>query len=191
VIGAHVICQPVLDPIAPGTVHRAGVFGFNPDIADISAAQGAFHRRVQRNNDDVVLVLETGRAFHRQHSYHLEAFAVYLYRAAYRIVAAEEIYGRGLADDGEAALDSYRKALGTDQPYAVVIMDLTIRGGMGGKETIGQLLALDPKAKVIVSSGYDNNPVIAEYAAYGFSGVLAKPYGIDEVSRVLDRLQSP
>ncbi|MDD5305587.1 MAG: PAS domain S-box protein [Elusimicrobia bacterium] len=87
--------------------------------------------------------------------------------------------------DGQAALDAYRRALEAGKPYDAVIMDLTVAGGMGGKETIGKLKALDPKAKAIVSSGYSNDPVMAEYAAQGFSGALGKPYSIEQVSEAL------
>jgi len=68
-------------------------------------------------------------------------------------------------------------------------MDLTIRGGMGGKETISRLLELDPNARAIVSSGYSNDPVMANYKDYGFLGMVPKPYAIrallDEVHKVM------
>ncbi len=64
-------------------------------------------------------------------------------------------------------------------------MDLTIPGGMGGKAAIKELLTLDPDAKAIVSSGYSNDPIMAEYREYGFTAVLVKPYRIKEVCAVL------
>jgi len=71
----------------------------------------------------------------------------------------------------------------------VVIMDLTIPGGMGGRETLQRLAELDPAVKAIVCSGYSNDPVMAEYGSYGFAGVVAKPYRIrhlvETVSRVI------
>jgi len=91
-------------------------------------------------------------------------------------------------ENGQDALDAYRQAQEAGQPYAAVIMDLTIPGGMGGEEAMGKLLALDPKAKAIVSSGYSNDPIMAEYAAHGFSGVLGKPYRIEDVSAALRRV---
>jgi len=63
-----------------------------------------------------------------------------------------------------------------------VIMDLTNPRGMGGKEAIGLLLELDPRARAIVSSGYSNDPVMAEYRRHGFIGVLPKPYKLEELS---------
>jgi DNA-binding NtrC family response regulator len=73
-------------------------------------------------------------------------------------------------------------------PYDAVIMDLTIPGGMGGKETLKALLEVDPCVKAIVSSGYSNDPVMAEYGKYGFSDILAKPYDITKLADVLKKI---
>jgi DNA-binding NarL/FixJ family response regulator len=64
-------------------------------------------------------------------------------------------------------------------------MDLTIPGGMGGKEAVKILLELDPEVKVIVSSGYSNDPVMAEFKKYGFSGVVTKPFKVADLSKIL------
>jgi two-component system cell cycle sensor histidine kinase/response regulator CckA len=69
-----------------------------------------------------------------------------------------------------------------------VILDLTIPGGMGGKETVHQLLALDPDVRAIVSSGYSNDPVMANYASYGFCAAVKKPYLVQEMSRILHKV---
>ena len=70
-------------------------------------------------------------------------------------------------------------------PYLAVIMDITIPGGMGGKEAIKYLKEIDPQVKAIVSSGYANDPVMAQYKDYGFAGVLAKPYTLEALEDVL------
>jgi signal transduction histidine kinase/CheY-like chemotaxis protein len=97
-------------------------------------------------------------------------------------------YEVALAQDGEEALEKYRKARADNQPLDILIMDLTIPGGMGGKETIQKLREIDPEVRAIVSSGYSSDPVMAEAGKYGFKGVVAKPYGIAELSRVIDHV---
>ena len=94
-------------------------------------------------------------------------------------------YTVGYADDGAVAIDMYIKAKEKGYPYDAVIMDLTIPGGMGGMEAIKKLLEIAPDAKVIVSSGYANGPIMADYKEYGFRGVIAKPYCISELSNVI------
>jgi DNA-binding NtrC family response regulator len=75
-------------------------------------------------------------------------------------------------------------------PFDVVVMDLTVPGGMGGKETVGKIREIDPKAKVIVSSGYSNDPVMANYKDFGFCGIIAKPFNIDEFLNVIKKAVS-
>jgi len=94
-------------------------------------------------------------------------------------------YESDCVSDGAAALTQYQKALSSNKPYTIVIMDLTIPGGMGGREAVKKLLEIDPKAKVIVSSGYSNDPVMSAFREYGFKGVAAKPYDINELGKVL------
>ena len=90
--------------------------------------------------------------------------------------------------DGAEAVEEYRKALENGEPFAAVIMDLTVPGGMGGKETMKKLLEIDSKVIGIVSSGYSNDPILAHYRDYGFSGVAAKPYNMEEIGRGLHEL---
>jgi signal transduction histidine kinase/sensor domain CHASE-containing protein/CheY-like chemotaxis protein len=98
------------------------------------------------------------------------------------------------AYNGEEAIALYFKAWENNEPYNVVIMDLTIRGGMGGKEAIAKLLEIDPNARAIVSSGYSNDPVMANFRDYGFLGMVPKPYGIsdmmDEVKKIMVRTEA-
>lgn len=88
--------------------------------------------------------------------------------------------------DGDAAVAAYRTALARGERFDVVILDLTVRGGMGGTKTIAQLRALDPDVKAIVSSGYSNDPVMAAYRRFGFNACIPKPYAAESLSRVLD-----
>jgi two-component system cell cycle sensor histidine kinase/response regulator CckA len=90
-----------------------------------------------------------------------------------------------LTKDGAEAVELYRKARESGQPFAAVILDLTVPGGMGGKETVKKLLEIDPHAKVIVSSGYATDPVMSEYKKYGFSAVVAKPYNVGQMEETL------
>lgn len=79
-------------------------------------------------------------------------------------------------EDGQQAIDHYRRALAAGQRYDLVILDLTVPGGWGGKETIGPLLEVDPDARVVVSSGYTEDPIMSRFMVYGFQAVLPKPY---------------
>ncbi|MBU8922790.1 MAG: response regulator [Bacteroidales bacterium] len=96
----------------------------------------------------------------------------------------------GEAENGTEALELYRKSIEKGNKWDIVIMDLTIPGGMGGKETIGPLLELDPEARAIVSSGYSSDDVLANYEKYGFRARLAKPFTAgalkDIISQVLE-----
>ncbi len=89
------------------------------------------------------------------------------------------------AGDGNEALELYKKAKKFSKSFDVVIMDITIPGGMGGKDTIKKLLEMDPKARAIVSSGYSTDPIMADFRSYGFASLVTKPYLIEELSSVL------
>jgi len=96
-----------------------------------------------------------------------------------------------VAIDGRQALDKYAAARQSGRRFDLVIMDLTIPGGMGGQEAVQALLALDPAAKAIVYSGYSSDPVLANYAQYGFCGCLAKPFLMKELQREIARVLQP
>ncbi len=90
--------------------------------------------------------------------------------------------------DGEEAVESYRAALDRGRPYDAVILDLTVPDGMGGVDAVGKILEVDPRARVIVSSGYSNAPVMSEYERYGFMGVITKPYRIQDLREILGKV---
>ena len=90
--------------------------------------------------------------------------------------------------DGREAVKIYTEAFKNNQAFDLIIVDLTIPGGMGGLETFEKLRELNPAVKVIVSSGYSTDPVMANYADYGFAGVIAKPYLVSEVKDTVNRV---
>jgi len=94
-------------------------------------------------------------------------------------------YEVDFARDGSEAIELYKKSKNSGRPFDVVIMDLTIPGGMGGRETMQKLLEIDPHVRAIVSSGYSDDAVMSNYTNYNFKGVIAKPYRIEELSRTV------
>jgi CheY-like chemotaxis protein len=90
--------------------------------------------------------------------------------------------------DGALAIDAFAKANAMGRPFAAVLMDLTIPGGMGGKEAVVRLRELDPDVRAIVSSGYSNDPVMSDYTRYGFSDIVAKPYDLARLGETLRRV---
>ena len=100
-------------------------------------------------------------------------------------------YEAAFAKNGDVAVGMYKDALTDKRPFDAVVMDLTIPGGLGGKETVKRLLEIDPCAKAIVSSGYSNDPIMAEYEKHGFVGALPKPYNINDMGKLLKKICSP
>ena len=92
------------------------------------------------------------------------------------------------ARDGTEALALYAREKSAGVPFDVVILDLSVPDGMGGKEALVKLKELDPAVKAIVSSGYTNDPCVLDYAGSGFSGKLAKPYKINDMKMILEQL---
>jgi len=93
-----------------------------------------------------------------------------------------------LVKDGMEAVSLYKSQLQSGDRFQAVIMDLTIPGGMGGKEAVNEILAVDPEAKVIVSSGYTNDPIMSHYTEYGFSGAIAKPFDMQSLKSIIEEL---
>ncbi len=94
-------------------------------------------------------------------------------------------------EDGAEAIRLYGKHLEAGERFDAVIMDLTIPGGMGGREAIGGLRQLDPTALVIVSSGFNSDPIMSRFAEFGFAGVLPKPYRIEDLENLFQKLFAP
>lgn len=97
-------------------------------------------------------------------------------------------YEVACAKDGSEAITKYMDAVQSDEPFDGVIMDLTIPGGMGGKEAIRHLAKINPSVKAIVSSGYSNDPVMSNHRDYGFSAVVTKPFTIEQLADAIQKL---
>ncbi len=97
-------------------------------------------------------------------------------------------YEAEFAKDGGEAIELFSQAQGSADPFAAVILDLTVPGGMGGQEAMERLLKIDPQVKAIVSSGYFDDPIMADFQKYGFTGVIAKPYRVAELGKVLNKV---
>jgi two-component system cell cycle sensor histidine kinase/response regulator CckA len=97
-------------------------------------------------------------------------------------------YESELAKDGARAIELYKKSMDSGQPFDLVILDLTIKGGMGGKDAVKALLKIDPQVKAIVSSGYSNDPVMTDFKTYGFTGALPKPNTKKELIEALKNI---
>lgn len=97
-------------------------------------------------------------------------------------------YEVAVCRDGQGAIECYKQAQVAGTPFDAVLMDLTIVGGMGGKEAIRYLLELDPTVKAVASSGYSDDPVMAYHFEYGFQAVLTKPYTLKDLDSTLRRV---
>jgi PAS domain S-box-containing protein len=100
-------------------------------------------------------------------------------------------YQSECTDNGDEAVDLYRKRKEEGSPFSAVILDLTIPGGVGGKEAIKSLIEFDPDVNAVVSSGYSTDPVMASYREYGFRAVLDKPYRLQDMERIFHDILSP
>lgn len=97
-------------------------------------------------------------------------------------------YDATVTTDGAEAVELYKEAKESNIPFGAVILDLTMPGGIGGKETLKILTEFDPEVKAIVSSGYSEDPVMTDFKNHGFRGVIVKPYKIKELSEVLNKV---
>ncbi len=96
-------------------------------------------------------------------------------------------YAVKFAKDGSEAIELYQKAKGGGSPFEAVILDITVKAGMGGKETMKRLLEIDPAVKAFVSSGYSDDPIMQEHWKYGFVGAVAKPFNMDTLKEKIEK----
>lgn len=113
-----------------------------------------------------------------------EAFLMEVMGSMLEIIGYDSDY----ASNGTQAIELYQQALTKKTPYAFIIMDLTIPGGMGAKETIKELRVIDPEVRAIVSSGYANDPIMTDYSNHGFAGVITKPFKLDDLKAVVEQV---
>ena len=97
-------------------------------------------------------------------------------------------YDVSCAPEGSIAVEMYKNSLKSESPFDLVVVDLTIPGGMGGKDIIIKLREINPEVKAIVSSGYSNDPIMADFENYGFVGRIAKPHKTNELYRVIQNV---
>jgi DNA-binding NtrC family response regulator len=102
--------------------------------------------------------------------------------------AKEDVAGILTHPVEEEEIQQLFESVEAEKPYDVVILDLTIPGGMGGKEAIKSLIEIDPGVKAIVSSGYSDDPVLANFQEYGFKGMLPKPFESNSLGKVLNEV---
>ena len=97
-------------------------------------------------------------------------------------------YDFEISKEGSEAIKLYEQAMVSDHPFDAVILDLSVKKGLGGLDTIKTLKKMDPEVKAIVSSGFSNDPVITRFKEYGFKGALPKPYKMKDIENELHRL---
>ncbi len=105
-------------------------------------------------------------------------------REAMRFLGYDVMFAR----NGAAAIELYQHEKTAGHPFDLVILDLSVPEGMGGKEAFEHIHALDPQAKVVISSGYTDNPMMTGYASFGLAGILAKPYRITDIKTLLETM---
>jgi signal transduction histidine kinase/ActR/RegA family two-component response regulator len=108
------------------------------------------------------------------------------------VSAGLEVFGfeTEIAIEGNEAIDLYLNAKESGTPFDAVVLDLTVKGGMGGKETIKRLVEINPDVKAIVASGYSKDPLMSRFRDFGFSGVFTKPYSIEDLADFLRNMIS-
>ncbi len=93
-----------------------------------------------------------------------------------------------VAGSGEETIETFKRAINSNAAFDAVILDLTVKNGIGGKQVIEELLEIDPDTRAIIASGYTNDPIITKFQDYGFKGALTKPYNHNELKEMLDKI---
>ncbi|HAM52952.1 MAG TPA: hypothetical protein DCP92_20475 [Nitrospiraceae bacterium] len=97
-------------------------------------------------------------------------------------------YDVEFARNGEEAIERYRREKESGKRIDAVILDLTVQGGIGGEKALRKLREIDPEIKVVISSGYADDPVMKDFRAYGFLAAIAKPYTAEALTALLEKL---
>ena len=97
-------------------------------------------------------------------------------------------YVSEVSQEGSEAINIYQQAMNSECPFDAVILDLSVKVGLGGLDTIKALKAIDPQVKAIISSGFSNDPVMMRFKEYGFHGSLPKPYRMEDIKDKLHKL---
>lgn len=150
-------------------IEQGSVFSFYLPALDVSLENSSSPASIKPQKGGKILVMDDDDAVRAVVSQILRGYGYQVHCVA----------------SGNEAMQLYKEAL-IDAPFDVVIMDLTIPGGMGGKDVLRLLLDVDPSIKAIVTSGYSNDPIMSDYNDYGFAGVIAKPFVIDEFINVIE-----
>jgi CheY-like chemotaxis protein len=95
-------------------------------------------------------------------------------------------YTATTAEEGAEAVDRYFEAKGAGQPYVAVILDLTVANGVGGLQAMQEIIARDPDARCVATSGYAMDPVMADHRKEGFVAALPKPYDLKSLAAVIE-----
>lgn len=94
-------------------------------------------------------------------------------------------YETTTAARGEEVLDLYRESLDESRPFDVVVLDLSVNGGKGARETISELRQLDPEVRAVVTSGYATDPILNDFRRFGFTAALSKPYTVQTIEQAI------